>query len=86
MKYSIPLLATVRIFVEEVKADFTVMPRLLICSHSASIYLRPLRIGLSENWEGLLLIDNGFYSHLTEDLIYDTNKVLVELMASAELN
>ncbi len=31
------------------------------------------RIGLDEYQEGLLWIDDGFYLHLTEDHIYETN-------------
>ncbi len=79
VKYSIPLalLAAVRTFAEGVNADFTVMQEVI----SASICLPPLQIGLDDDREGLLLIDDGFYLRLTEE----TNHVLVELMTSARV-
>ncbi len=72
MKYSIPLalLAAVRTFADGVNAEFTVIPRSRI---SSSVYPPPLWKELDDDQEGLLLIDDGFYLHLTEGPIYETN-------------
>ncbi len=40
---------------------------------SSSFYLQPLRIRLDDDQEGLSLIDNGFYLHLTKDTIFGAN-------------
>ncbi len=40
-------------------------------------------MGLDENRKGILLIVNGFYLHVTEDPIYETNLVAVESMPAA---
>ncbi len=75
MKYNIPLalLAAARTLAEGVNAVFTVMPRSLICSHFAAIYLRPLQIGQYKDRECRLLKGDGSYLHFTGDPIYETN-------------
>ncbi len=75
MKYSItlPLLAAVRKFTEGMNAEVTAMPRSSGCSHFCIDFLPPLRVGLGEDREGLLLVDYGFYLRLAEDPIYETN-------------
>ncbi len=67
MKYSIllALFAAVRTFADGVNAEFTVIPRSLICN-SASVHHSPLRKGLDDRQDGLLLIDEDFYLHLTK--------------------
>ncbi len=64
MKYNIPLalLAAVSTFAEGVNV-------------SLSVYLLSLQIGLDDDREGLLLIDDGLYLHLTDDPINEINSV-----------
>ncbi len=87
MKYSIPLawFAAVKTFADGVNAEFTVKPRSLMCSHFlSSIYLSPLRKRLNDDrgGGGFLLLDDGFYSHLTEGPIHEADKVFAELFYS----
>ncbi len=67
MKYSIflALFAAVRTFADGVNAEFTVI--------SSSVHHSPLRKGLDDHRDGLLLIDDDFYLHFTEGPIYETN-------------
>ncbi len=62
IKYSIVLvlLAAVRTFAEGVNAEFTVMPRPLICSYFCIDSPPPLREGQDEDREGLFFINDGF--------------------------
>ncbi len=79
MKYSIPF----ALLAADVK--FTVMLRPLICSHFCNDLASASRIKLDEDRECLILKDNGFYLHSTEDPIDKTHKVLVTLMISARV-
>ncbi len=67
MKYSIPF----ALLAADVK--FTVMLRPLICSHFCSDLPLASRIKLDEDRECLILKDNGFYLHSTEDPIDETH-------------
>ncbi len=49
------------------------------------VYLQPLLIGLNKRREGGLSADDGFYLHVTEDPIYETKLVHVELITSASV-
>ncbi len=71
MKNRIPQawLSAVRAYTEGACAEFTVMPKSFDCSHLFIVYLPPVRIGLDDDPEGLLLIDNGCYLSLTEQPI-----------------
>ncbi len=70
MNYSIhlALLAVVRTLASGLKTEFTVMSISLICPHFC-IDLH----SASSDIEGRLLTDEGFYLHITEDPIYETN-------------
>ncbi len=80
MKYniSLALLATVRTFAEGWTLISRLCPGHWFVRIFSSICFPPLRVGLDKVREGLLLIDDGFYLHVTEDPIYNTNYVLVE--------
>ncbi len=72
MTNNIPLalFATVRTFADGVNAEFTVIPRLFV-RISSSVHHSLLRKGLDDHRDGLLLIDDNFYLHLTEGPIYE---------------
>ncbi len=59
MKYNIllALFAAVRTLTDGLNAEFTVIPRSLICSH----FVISFRKGLDDDLDGLLLIGDGFY-------------------------
>ncbi len=87
MKYSIPLalFAAVRTFANGVNAEFTVIPRSLICPHFV-INLPSASSERTRRLSGGPPIDRvGLYLHLTEGPIYDTNEVLVKLTTSAHV-
>ncbi len=52
---------------------------------SISTILRPLRVKVNKNWEGLPLTGDGFDLHLAKISIYETNFVLVELLTAARV-
>ncbi len=52
---------------------------------SSSVHNSPLRKGLDDDRDGVLLIDDDFYLHLTEGPIYETNLGLAQLMTSARV-